>query len=130
MSSIIKIRKASENQKELSIDYSDQNIYVYLPENDFITYSQYAKHCLDVVNSMVIFPTLVYVLEGLSKDEELWSQYEDNRWFRVINKKVKEIYKMDLTSTFINNADSIIIAQKILEFPLTAGFEWIKMKID
>ncbi len=130
VSSIIKVRKASENQKELSIDYSDQNIYVYLPENDFITYSQYAKHCLDVVNSMVIFPALVYVLEALAKDEELLSQYEYNRWFRVINKKVKEIYNMDLTSTFIINADSIIIAQKILEFPLTAGFEWIKMKID
>ena len=130
VTSVIKVRKSLTEEKGMTVDYSDQNIYIYLPEDEYIIYSQYAKHCLDVVNSMVILPALTFVFDELSKDDDTFEAYEDNKWFRVIKRKIQDIFDQELNSTFIKAAGSLLIAQKILDYPLKPGFEWIKGKID
>ena len=130
VTSVIKVRKSTTDEKGMTVDYSDQNIYVYLPEDEYIIYSQYAKHCLEVANSMVILPALTFVFDELSKDDDAFNEYEDNKWFRVIKRKVKDLFDQEFNSNFIKAAGSLLISQKILDFPLEPGFEWIKDKID
>ena len=130
VTTVIKVRKGSTDDKGMTVDYSDQLIYVYLPEDEYIIYSQYAKHCLGVANSMVILPALTFVFDELSKDDDAFEEYEDNKWFRVISRKIQELFDQKLNSTFIKAAGSLLIAQKILDFPLKPGFEWIEGKIE
>ncbi len=130
VTSVIKVSKSQTDDKGMTVDYSDQNIYVYLPEDEFIIYSQYAKHCLEVANSMVILPALTFVFDELSRDDDIFEEYEDNKWFRVIKRKIQDLFDQELSSTFIKSAGSLLIAQKILDYPLAPGFEWIKGKID
>ncbi len=130
VTSVIKVRKSTSDEKGMTVDYSDQNIYVYLPEEEYITYSQYAKHCLEVANSMVILPALIFVFDELSKDDDAFIEYEDCKWFRVIKRKIKDLFNQEFNSNFIKVAGSLLISQRILDFPLKSGFEWIKGKID
>ena len=79
---------------------------------------------------MVILPALTFVFDELSKDDDAFEEYEDNKWFRVISRKIQELFDQKLNSTFIKAAGSLLIAQKILDFPLKPGFEWIEGKIE
>ena len=130
ISSVIKVRRSENDDKEMSVEYSGPNIYVYLNSADYDIYSQYAKACLEVANSMVILPAITFVLDQISKNEESFSEYEELKWFRVIKKKIAEKYNKEFTASFIDAVGSIIIAQQILEYPLTPGFEWLRDKID
>ena len=130
VSTVIKVSTNPNIEEGMVVDYTDQNIYVYLPKGEYITYYQYAKHCVDVVNSMIILPALTYVFDEISKNNDMFDEYADKKWFRVIKKKVYELFNTEFTASFIESAGSLMIAQKILEFPLERGFEWIKDKID
>lgn len=130
VTSVIKIKRNTTNEKGMTVDYSDQYIYIYLSEIEHIIYLQYAKYCLDVANSMIILPALTFVFDELSKDEEMFNEYENNKWFRVIKRKIQDLFNQDFDVNFIKAAGSLLLAQKILNFPLERGFEWIKEKID
>ncbi len=133
LSSVIKVRMKDDEDEGMKIDFSGDIIYIILNKEDYIIYNKYAKHFLDVANSMIIIPTIVYVLDMVTsecKEDNNFYSYETSKWFRVFKKKIEKIYDAKFLPSLVERAGSIDIAQKLLEFPLSSGLEWIRDHID
>lgn len=135
LSSVIKVRMKAVEDKGMEIDFSEDGhkIYINLNKEDYIIYNKYAKHFLDVANSMIIIPAIVYVLDMVTnecKEDDNFYPYETFKWFRVFKNKVEKIYDAKFLPSLVENVGSIDIAQNLLEFPLSPGLEWIRDHID
>lgn len=133
LSSVIKVRMKNAEDEGMEIDFSGDKIYISLNKEDYIIYNKYAKHFLDVANSMIIIPTIIYVLDMITnecKDDNNFYSYETSKWFRVFKNKIEKIYNAKFLPSLVESVGSIDIAQKILEFPLSSGLEWIRDHID
>lgn len=107
-----------ENIKGMNINLMNEKIIIDLPSEEYQNY-QLNSHNLanmDVVNSFIIYPTLLYIFETLKK-EETFEAYEEFRWFNVI-KAVLVSLKLDLTKEIIDEYDSFYLAQLLMKNPI------------
>ena len=130
ISSIIVVCKGKENNGPMTVDYSDEKIRITLSEQEFKTYSEYSKHCIPVVNSMIIIPSIMYVLDEIAKDNQDESDYIYKKWYRVISKKASEVLGKEFTIEYIKNCGSLELLQKIFEIPISDALKMIKNKWD
>jgi hypothetical protein len=104
-------------QKGTEIGLTREKIEIYLPENVFKIYQKNRKKQFynDVMSTIIILPSLIYVLDKLKEVEGSLLEYGDKRWFRVIIKKLKE-EGIDFEKKDLSETNTFAVAQKIIEY--------------
>lgn len=125
VSSIIKVARTKE--KLMKVDYDQDTIFVYLPEQQYQNYLRYPSMFGEVMLTSIIQPTLIYVLDAISRNQGEGMQ--DRKWYAVIEKKL-EMMEYSMNQLFTEEVTSIMLAQEILKNPLERMFIELEGVID
>lgn len=125
--SIFSILMSKDNDREFSINLSDDKIKILLSEKDYFNYKKIAnnRQFEGVFHSMIVLPSLIYVFEELSKGDI--SEYEDYRWFKGLSKSLAR-YSIVLNEEIIKKEGSVKLAQKVLDMPLERALESLSIE--
>ncbi len=123
INSVITIVKADGDNYE-PVNYEGDKIRITINKDSFSIYEMYAKFSNAIVNSMIIVPALMYVLDSLI-DVDI-TEYEDKKWYRVLSKKCSEVIKQDFSIDYIKQRGSLELVQKLFDNPLNEGLIELK----
>lgn len=115
----------------INIEYNMNKIRIDLNISDYEKYTQLVStsgQFIDVINSSLIFPTLIYVFEKL-KNEFDEIEENDYRWFKAL-KNIFEKYGYRFNQELFENETSLQLAQKILEFPFSKSLNALQFGLD
>lgn len=125
ISSIFKVR-VNRGLESLVTDLQGDNIVVYLSQQNFDAYSELKMNqdFNTILASMIILPSLIQALETikveLDGDDDSISE---RRWFRVINRKLKDNgYNPDESDTW-QSESTLVMAQKLIGDPLSLALK-------
>lgn len=117
---IIKIQKSDSNSDEMSVSLEQDIIIIYVNETIKNQYYLYGKQYLYNVVSMILVPSMIYVLTQMRNNPDLNSY----RWYGVIEHLLDSngINVCDLKTEDSSGKYSIFeVAQKIFKSPLEKG---------
>ena len=123
ISSIFSIcKKETVEQTGMTVDMSYEKIRIGLNITDYVNYSQLSQNPnkVDSVNSIIIFPALIYIFEQLKKDFNE-TDYTEYKWFRALENIFKKNGE-DLNKGLLENEISIDLAQRVLNYPIERAF--------
>ena len=111
-------RKVCEDSK-FDVDFEGEKIQIHLSdaEYNFFVNANSNIELQPVVNSLIVFPALIYVLEEL-QDEGALEYYQYKEWFLSL----KNHYPA-LVDEINNREDLFELAQNLMNLPLTRVFE-------
>ena len=125
-------QRETVEQIGMVIEMNDHKIRVALNKTDYESYC-YLSHepnKVETINTIIVFPALIYVFEQL-KLEELKkssnkSEYEDYNWYssleKIFRKNGKELNKE------LEQGLSIDLAQRVLNYPIERAFNSLKIE--
>ena len=104
-----------KDNDEMKVILNEDRIMISIPYEEFRIRNAHKKsiNSRNIMNSMIVLPSLIYVLNELSKEDSPDDTYGDLRWFRVINKKMKEL-GYDLENMDLDEIDLFKVAQQLL----------------
>lgn len=123
ISSIFSIcKKETVEQTGMTIDIGYEKIRIGLNITDYVNYSQLSQNPnkVESVNSIIIFPALIYIFEQLKKDFNE-TDYTEYKWFRALENIFKKNGE-DLNKGLLENEISIDLAQRVLNYPIERAF--------
>ena len=123
ISSIFSIcKKETVEQTGMTVDMSYEKIRIGLNITDYVNYSQLSQNpnTVDSVNSIIIFPALIYIFEQLKKDFTE-TDYTEYKWFRALENIFKK-NGQELNKELLENEISIDLAQRVLNYPIERAF--------
>ena len=123
ISSIFSIcKKETVEQTGMTIDMGYEKIRIGLNITDYVNYSQLSQNPnkVDSVNSVIIFPALIYIFEQLKKDFNE-TDYTEYKWFRALENIFKKNGE-ELNKGLLENEISIDLAQRVLNYPIERAF--------
>ena len=123
ISSIFSIcKKETVEQTGMTIDMGYEKIRIGLNITDYVNYSQLSQNPnkVDSVNSIIIFPALIYIFEQLKKDFTE-TDYTEYKWFRALENIFKK-NGQELNKELLENEISIDLAQRVLNYPIERAF--------
>lgn len=123
ISSIFSIcKKETVEQTGMTVDMSYEKIRIGLNITDYVNYSQLSQNPnkVDSVNSIIIFPALIYIFEQLKKDFNE-TDYTEYKWFRALENIFKK-NGQELNKELLENEISIDLAQRVLNYPIERAF--------
>ena len=123
ISSIFSIcKKETVEQTGMTIDMGYEKIRIGLNITDYVNYSQLSQNPnkVDSVNSIIIFPALIYIFEQLKKDFNE-TDYTEYKWFRALENIFKKNGE-ELNKGLLENEISIDLAQRVLNYPIERAF--------
>ena len=123
ISSIFSIcKKETAEQTGMTVDMSYEKIRIGLNITDYVNYSQLSQNPnkVDSVNSVIIFPALIYIFEQLKKDFTE-TDYTEYKWFRALENIFKK-NGQELNKELLENEISIDLAQRVLNYPIERAF--------
>ena len=123
ISSIFSIcKKETVEQTGMTVDMSYEKIRIGLNITDYVNYSQLSQNPnkVDSVNSIIIFPALIYIFEQLKKDFTE-TDYTEYKWFRALENIFKK-NGQELNKELLENEISIDLAQRVLNYPIERAF--------
>ena len=123
ISSIFSIcKKETVEQTGMTVDMSYEKIRIGLNITDYVNYSQLSQNPnkVDSVNSIIIFPALIYIFEQLKKDFTE-TDYTEYKWFRALENIFKK-NGQELNKELLENEISIDLAQRVLNYPIESAF--------
>ena len=128
--SIFSITKLqSEEETPFNVNLDGERIKIGLPQKQFDYYNINCNnvHLQSVFNSLVIFPTLIYVFETLSSSAD---EYKDKTWYLALEYNFKNIGKnlsSELEKICNDELTSIELAQIIMDYPIRTAFDGLSM---
>ena len=131
VSSIFSIcQKETIEQTGMTVDMNNDKIRIALNKTDYINYHQLSQNSnnINIINSIIIFPALIYIFEQLKKDFDE-NDFVDYKWFRAL-RKIFEKNNQSLNKDLLENELSIDLAQKILNYPIERAFNSLKDEND
>lgn len=108
------------------VDFDYNRIVIKLPETDFNNYQSLRGEVLvqSVLNSLVIIPALVYVLEEVSKRDACDRyEYESYSWYRTIKRSLLRNFDCDIESIDFAERNMLELAQNLINSPLTDALQ-------
>lgn len=121
--SIFKIYKRLTNEpKPMEVDLSMSQIGIGLGIEEYNIYSRFCckEEFQPILNSMIIFPALVYVFEELKQENGI-DNYEDRNWYISLS-KAYEKRGVNLEDELLNSdKTSIQLSQEAMELPLNVA---------
>lgn len=124
-------KKMTTDETGINIEYNMNKIRIDLNISDYEKYTQLVStsgQFIDVINSSLIFPALIYVFEKL-KNEFDEIEENDYRWFKAL-KNIFEKYGYRFNQELFENETSLQLAQKILEFPFSKSLNALQFGLD
>lgn len=124
-------KKMTTDEIGINIEYNMNKIRIDLNISDYEKYTQLvstSSQFIDVINSSLIFPTLIYVFEKL-KNEFDEIEENDYRWFKAL-KNIFEKYGYRFNQELFENETSLQLAQKILDFPFSKSLNALQFGLD
>ena len=116
------IKNADETAQGMIVEMNNQKIVIKIPEQEFYNYKN-LEHVINiqpVLNSLVIIPTLTYVLEEVSKrDVSDRYEYSTYSWYRTVKKALAMRFSCDIDSEQLSEMNLIELAQKLINVPLS-----------
>ena len=116
------IKNADATEQGMLVDMNTQKIIIKVPEQEFYNYKslEHAINVQPVLNSLVVIPALIYVLEEVSKREASERyEYSSYSWYRAVRKALLTKFNCDIDSEEFSEANIIELAQKLINVPLT-----------
>lgn len=117
-----------ESCKQMLVDMSQRKIIIKLPLSDFYSYKALSATPLaqPILNSLTVVPALVYVLEELrALPIQERSENSDTLWYKVLSKALLTQFDCDIESEEFNNQNCLILAQKLINNPVTDAFTFL-----
>lgn len=119
------IRNANIDCKEMLVDMSGRKIIIKLPLEDYYNYKKLAitPQYQPILNSLTVIPALIYVigeLKRMSIQDRMENQ--DSVWYRTLKKVLNKQFNCDIESEYFNSVNSIELAQKLINDPVTEAF--------
>lgn len=119
------IRNANVDCKEMLVDMSGRKIIIKLPLEDYYNYKKLAitPQYQPILNSLTVIPALIYVigeLKRMSIQDRMENQ--DSVWYRTLKKVLNKQFDCDIESEHFNSVNSIELAQKLINDPVTEAF--------
>ncbi len=117
-SSILSVVKKLNLVDCMDVDLDNDNkIKIQLGDEMYQRFVQLqGQDKLPVVHSMIVLPTLVFVIDQL-KDLEARKTYQDYYWYRCIDKMLETLNMGIDSATFVSKS-SLAIAQELLKLPI------------
>ncbi len=117
-SSILSVVKKLDLEDYMDVDLDNDNkIKIQLGDEMYQRFVQLqGQDKLSVVHSMIVLPTLVFVIDQL-KDLEARKTYQDYYWYRCIDKMLETLNMGIDSATFVSKS-SLAIAQELLKLPI------------
>lgn len=123
-----------KGENNLLVDYNRNKIVVKVPTKAYAVYKNLSSEyeLRDLLNSMVIVPSLVYVLEEVSKrdSDERYDLFSSYGWYKSLEKRLKEWFNISIEDDNFNDYNLLEIAQKLLDNPIINGFNRLLKATD
>jgi len=117
------IQNQDQKITEMKIDYFKEKIVILLPYYNYTYYKSLNQNAelQSLLTSLVIMPALVYILDIIkNSDGEAKAEFAQNcGWYRTIRKTLKTKFSCDIENGGLDEQDSLELAQKIINNPLT-----------
>jgi len=114
----------SDGAPPYDYELGEYKIVIYLSKENFERYKmlELDQSLQTTMASLIIVPALSLILEQFRADSSLFSEHEEKRWFRVLNKKLEGIgIDIKNDATFINT--SLVVAQQLIGDPVTLSLK-------
>lgn len=122
-SSIFKVyKRLTSEPKPMEIDLSTAQIGIGVGLQEYEIYSRFCdkEELQPILNSMMIFPALVYVFEELKQENGI-DNYSGRNWYVSLS-KAYEKRGIDLADELLNSdKTSVQLVQEAMELPLNAA---------
>lgn len=126
-SSILSIIKHNDEfETGMIVDLDHKKILIKIPEKDFINLKNLKGEIIvqPLLNSLIIIPTLIYVLEEISKREpEDRYEYSTYAWYRTIKKSLATNFDCDIEDAKFSNKNMLVLAQNLINSPLSNALQ-------
>ncbi|MCM3186377.1 hypothetical protein [Priestia megaterium] len=124
--SIFTVGKAQDSDKiPFDVDFEQTNkIVIKLSKSNFEYYRQLAQNneTAQILSSILLLPALVSLLEQIKSSDFEYEQFEEFRWFKVIELRLKKL-GIDIERKNDLPESAVAIAQKIIGDPLSGGLK-------
>lgn len=125
------IKRSADSKEPVVYELGEDKIIIQLNTEEFNNYYMYANSMeyKDIVNSIIIYPALLYVLDYIKNnyDESSSDDLTDRTWFLSIEHRLKELKMIDSDGVLdlytFDKYDSFEMAQKILDFPISNALD-------
>ncbi|MCD7809790.1 MAG: hypothetical protein LUH02_10630, partial [Erysipelotrichaceae bacterium] len=123
-SSIFSVVKKMDANIPMSVDLNDsRRIKIILDKK---THEQFVplnnNKFLPILHSIIVLPTLIFVLDELKNDSNMFSEHGEKLWFHAIEKQLKKL-NIDLYNRDLNNCNSLVVAQELLKSPIDKSLD-------
>lgn len=122
-SSIFKVyKRLTSEPKPMEVDLSTAQIGIGVGLQEYEIYSRFCdkEKLQPILNSMMIFPALVYIFEELKQENGI-DNYSGRNWYVSLS-KAYEKRGIDLEDELLNSdKTSVQLAQEAMELPLNAA---------
>lgn len=108
-------KKETDEETPLEIELNDHKISIGLNKQDYEYYIMHSSNSLNILNSIIILPALIFIFERLKED---FNSYSDYRWFDSI-KNLFEKNKQPFNEEFLLNKTSLELSQKVMLYPIS-----------
>lgn len=105
------------NASALEVNHEDDLVIVYLSPDNFNNCKDMVNIYRDFIASSIGIPVITYLIERLREDDEV-----DKRWAKILQKKMEELG--------LEDKDSLVAANAILEDTLTKGINFMKYVME
>lgn len=117
-------KREDDDSIDMKVEINSDKIRIGLNRDVYENYNQIVSlqmSMIDTVNTAILFPVLIYVVEQLKGRTE---EYEDYRWFQALKRMLKK-NSIELEDA-VNDDESIMLAQKIMYMPISKALLSIK----
>jgi len=121
-------KNPNKDPSALDVSTNSDKIMIFLPEESFETYKTLKQdpNLNSVLASIIVTPVLTEILEEFKNGEgDLLADTEHYRWFRILNKKLKEI-GIDLKKPDTFNESSVAVVQTLIGSPAEKALDDLK----
>ncbi len=126
--SFVKIKKRADDKRFMSMEYSSDLVYVYLPVDSFRLWEDMMRkdggNSAGISHALIIIPAMVEILEYLKGLHGEYDEISEFRWFRALDKILAK-FQISLEMGDLQEHSSLELAQKLLDCPLENALEYI-----
>lgn len=115
----------SRDAAPYNIDFDNKNkIVIRLSKENFDYYGQLSQNSSfsKLLASLILLPALVSLLETLKREDFSYDQYEDAKWFRTIDNKLK-LLGINLKAQNQFSDSTAVVAQQLIGNPLSGALK-------
>lgn len=122
------VRHMEKTEQGILVDFQQNKILIKIPEDTFFIIRSLNKNIeiKNTINSIIIIPSLVYILEELSKmtEDELYDLTPFS-WYITIREAFLKQYNFDLNTQDYKTLNYLKVAQQLINYPICKSINYL-----